>query len=67
MRTFSAKYNIVIRQFVEQVIASGQITRQEHLNLASMLLSEQRMTDEDRCQINRIFDYIQIGRLKLVD
>jgi hypothetical protein len=67
MRTISTKYNIIVRQFVEQIVESGQITRQEHLDLTTMLLSEQQMTDEDRCRINRVFDYIQSGRLKLVN
>ncbi len=43
------------------------MTRQEHLNLTSILLAEQRLTDADRNKINRVFDYIQTGRLKLVD
>jgi hypothetical protein len=67
MRTISSKSNNTITPLVEQLLAAGEISRQEHLNLASMLLSGQRMTDKDRCQINRVFDYVQTGRLKLVD
>jgi hypothetical protein len=43
------------------------MNRQEHLQLTSAILSDYRITDEERRQINRVFDYIQTGRLKLVD
>jgi hypothetical protein len=65
--TVQPKSGIVIQQIVEQIIAAGQINRQEHLQLTSAILSDYRVTDEERRQINRVFDYIQIGRLKLVD
>ncbi|UBF28572.1 hypothetical protein K9N68_12250 [Kovacikia minuta CCNUW1] len=67
MRSVQGKSNPVIKQLVDGIIQSGQMTRQEHLNLTSTLLAEHRMSDEDRIQINRVFDYIQTGRLKLVD
>ncbi len=59
--------NSVIRQMVDRIITTGQMTRQEHLNLTSILLAEQKIGDEDRSHINRIFDHIQTGRLKLID
>jgi hypothetical protein len=52
---------------VDRIVASGKITRREHLVLTSALLSDDKITEEDRHQINRIFDYIQIGRLKFID
>lgn len=52
---------------VERIISAGQISRQEHLQLTSTILSDHKISDEERRQINRIFDYVQIGRLKLVD
>ena len=52
---------------VDRIVASGQITRREHLFLTSALLSDDKISEEDRHQINRIFDYIQIGRLKFID
>jgi polyhydroxyalkanoate synthesis regulator phasin len=61
------KSDSAIKQLVDRIIASGEMTRQEHLSLTSTLLSAQRINDEERTQINRIFDYIQTGRLKLVD
>jgi len=52
---------------VDRIVAAGKITRREHLFLTSALLSDDKISEEDRHQINRIFDYIQIGRLKFID
>lgn len=52
---------------VEQILSLGQISRQEVILLTSAMLSDYELTDEDRRQINRIFDYINTGRLKTVD
>lgn len=65
--TIQSKSGIVLRQMVDQIISAGQINRQEHLQLTSAILSDYSITDEERRQINRVFDYVQIGRLKLVD
>jgi len=67
MRTSHNKSNLTISQMVERIVASGQITRRENLVLTSALLSDDKISEEDRHQINRIFDYIQIGRLKFID
>jgi hypothetical protein len=53
-----------VRPLVDQVLISGQITRLEHLQLTSILLSAHRVTPEDRTQINRVFDALQAGRVK---
>lgn len=52
---------------VDRIVASGKIARREHLVLTSTILSDDKISEEDRHQINRIFDYIQIGRLKFID
>ncbi|MGJ3247640.1 MAG: hypothetical protein ACFE0I_16390 [Elainellaceae cyanobacterium] len=52
---------------MNQVISSGKISRDSYLTLATALLSNARMTSEERRQINQIFDYAQTGRLKIVD
>lgn len=52
---------------VEQVIAAGQMNRSEHIQLTSALLADHFISDEERRRINRVLDYIQIGRLRLVD
>jgi hypothetical protein len=67
MRTSSNKSNLTISQMVERSVASGKLTRREHLMLTSAILSDDKISEEERYQINRIFDYIQIGRLSFID
>jgi hypothetical protein len=57
----------IIKPTVDQILEKGKMNRQEHIQLTSAMLSDDQMTDEERRQINRVFDYIQIGRLKLED
>lgn len=65
--TVQDKSGMAIQHTIDRIIAAGQINRQEHLQLTSAILSDYRITNEERRQINRVFDYLQIGRLKLVD
>ncbi|HLO51748.1 MAG TPA: hypothetical protein VK211_25270 [Kamptonema sp.] len=67
LRPPQSKPNLIIYQMVERITASGKLSRRDHLLLTSTLLSDDKISEEERHQINRIFDYIQIGRLKFVD
>lgn len=67
MRTVQAKPTVSISQMLERIMSSGQLSRREYLQLTSALLSDDKLTEEERHKINRIFDYIQISRLKFVD
>lgn len=51
---------------IQRIIASEQLTRQDHLQLSSCLLSDQAMTDDRRRQINRILDYVQLKRYQII-
>jgi hypothetical protein len=59
--------SLTVQSLVEQVVAAGQLSRSEHMRLTSMILADYQLTDEDRRHLNRVLDYVQIGRLKLVD
>lgn len=67
MRSLQGNTNVDIQQFTRHVLDAGEMTRQEHLQLTSLLLSAQRLSVTERREINRIFDYVQLGRLKLID
>lgn len=67
MRNVQAKANYVVKQLVNRVLVAKQVTREEHLQLTSSLLSEQRVTEDDRHQISHILDEIRLGRLKVID
>ena len=52
---------------VDRIFKTGQLSRQEHLQLVTTFLSGYKVTDDERSQINRIFDDLQTGRLKIID
>jgi hypothetical protein len=56
-----------IQSLVKQIVTSGQMSRGEHMRLTSTVLADYQMTDEERRHISRVLDYVQTGRLKLVD
>lgn len=58
--------NLSIHQLIGRILESNEIGRQQHLQLTSAMLGDKNMTDEDRRQINRIFDQIQTGRINIV-
>ncbi|MEP0872185.1 hypothetical protein NDA01_20430 [Trichocoleus desertorum AS-A10] len=65
--TAQSKSNLSIKTITEQIIQAGQLSRREHLQLTSVILSDSKLSSEDRRQINLVFDYLQTGRLKLAD
>ncbi len=56
-----------ITSLIERILTAGQLNRWQYLNLMSAILSNRELSDTDRRQINRIFDYVQTGRLKLIN
>lgn len=63
--TVHSKPSLSIKTITDRIIEAGQLSRQEHLQLTSAILSDSKLSNEDRRQINLIFDYLQTGRLKL--
>lgn len=61
------RVKFVDRSMVEQINLAGRMSRYQHFQLSSALLADPTLTEEERCKINRIFDYIQTGRVRLVD
>lgn len=58
---------LFVRQLIDLCLNSERITRQEYLQLTTVVLSNRNITLEDLHQINRIFDRVQQGRIKLID
>jgi hypothetical protein len=56
-----------IHQLIARIVESNEIGRREQLQLTSAMLKDKHLTEEDRRQINRIFDHIQSGRIKIID
>lgn len=65
--TIHNQSNQTTKQMVERILNIGYLSRLEHLQLVSTILSDYKVTDEERGQINRIFDELQTGRLKIVN
>lgn len=59
--------NLNIQLIVDRILSAGQLSREEYLRLTTIILSDYLVTDEERRQLNRIFDNIQTSHLKLVD
>lgn len=58
---------VPIIQMVDRILTSGQLSHTDYLKLMSAILSDQEITESERHQINRVFDYVQTGRLKFDD
>ncbi len=56
-----------IQAVVQRAVRSRQISRQEHLQLTSAMLSNPGMPSTDRSYINRVLDYIRAGKIRLTD
>lgn len=59
--------NPTLTQLLDRILTSGQLDRSEYLKLMSAILSDSQITDAQRNEINRIFDYVQTGRFTLID
>ncbi|MBC6477018.1 MAG: hypothetical protein GDA56_03725 [Hormoscilla sp. GM7CHS1pb] len=57
-RSAQNKPSLDYLQMTEQIMASGQISREQHQMLTSAILSN-KITDQEKHQINRVFDSLQ--------
>ncbi|NES81171.1 MAG: hypothetical protein F6K10_07045 [Moorea sp. SIO2B7] len=56
-----------ITQMVNQILKDGNLSRQEYFQLVTLFLSDFSVTDEERAQINQVFDQLQMERLRFID
>lgn len=54
-------------QIANRIIASEKMSRQDYTIISSFVTKNGYLNEAGRRLINRIFDYIQTGRMKLVD
>ncbi|MEM1310642.1 MAG: hypothetical protein AAF892_18005 [Cyanobacteria bacterium P01_D01_bin.71] len=54
-------------KLVDQLMMSRKITQQQYRNLSQLVLADGSIDDRERQQINRLFDAIQGGRIKVLD
>lgn len=58
---------ISLTQIIDRILTSGQLSHTDYVKLMSAILSDQDITESERHQINRVFDYVQTGRLQFSD
>ncbi|MBD1938447.1 hypothetical protein [Microcoleus sp. FACHB-68] len=58
---------ISLDKIVERIMAFRQISRIDQRLLMSSLLSKDSLSEQDQSNINRVFDALQRGLLKVVD
>lgn len=58
---------ISLDKIVERIMAFRQISRIDQRLLMSSLLSKDSLSEQEQSNINRVFDALQRGLLKVVD
>jgi hypothetical protein len=56
-----------IAPIIERIITTRHLSRGEHLQLVTTILSDYKVTEVERSQLNRVFDELQLGHLKFID
>lgn len=67
MRSQESQTTLNVTQFVEKIIVSRQITYRQYHQLSAAILADGKVDEEERRQINRLFDAIQRGYVKIID
>ena len=67
VRVSQIKLNASLKKITDRILRVGQVNRQEYAQLTSLLLCNHKITSEDLRAINRIFDSIKQGTLKIID
>ncbi len=52
---------------LDSAIQSGVLTRRDHLALTAAIFSDTSLSSAERNLINRVFDFIRMGRVQLED
>lgn len=58
---------ISLETVLERIFATGRISRHDQQILMSSLLSKKDLNEEELQKINRVFDFLQRGLIKVVD
>lgn len=67
MRVEASVLDASVEQIVEQMFAARRISSADQAKFMSVLLSKRVLTPAEQAQVNRVFDGLRSGRLKVVD
>ncbi|MGA7936380.1 MAG: hypothetical protein WCA35_22690 [Kovacikia sp.] len=56
----------IVSEIVDRLISSRRMSHREYHQLCSLILSDNQIDEEERLQINRLFDAIQSGQLRVM-
>lgn len=63
-RAFEETHELVA--LVDRVLASRNITQQQYRTLSQMVLADGNIDEQELRQINRLFDAIQAGMIRVI-
>lgn len=66
MQPYKNTTELDVATLVSRMIAERTITYQQHQALTRLVLADGRIDESERRQINRLFDAIQTGLVKIV-
>lgn len=58
---------VSIEQMVHKITSSGKISRADQQQFMAALLSQKTISSAEEAMINRIFELLRAGRLRVVD
>ena len=67
VRVSQVRSSASLKKTIDHILSVGQLNRQEYAQLASLLLSNHKITSQELRTINRIFDSIKQGTLRMID
>ncbi len=59
--------HLSIEQMVHKITSSGKISRADQQQFMAALLSQKTISSAEEAMINRIFELLRAGRLRVVD
>ena len=63
----ASSLSLTIGQLVEQLLTTRRITRNDQQRLMAALLSKAALSSEEQIQVNRVFDSLKQGYIRVVD
>ncbi|MBW4656241.1 MAG: hypothetical protein KME20_24845 [Kaiparowitsia implicata GSE-PSE-MK54-09C] len=60
-------FNNPVDELINRILAERRITRADQERFMTALLSKDRLSDRERTQIDRLFDALRAGRIRVVD
>ncbi|WP_008316154.1 hypothetical protein [Leptolyngbya sp. PCC 6406] len=58
---------LTVNALVDQLIRSRKVTNEQYKHLYDLVLADGTIDEDERRQINRLFDAIQVGRVIIMD